>query len=91
MQGSVGTRFAQAKAPSSGYAYSTDEASASIESEMILNYVESPLKKTPAFWVAPRPTLDRLVRRRERGVCVCVFVWLAWLEVFVIRGGSCGF
>eukprot|EP00904_Undaria_pinnatifida_P000510 jgi/Undpi1/1045/HiC_scaffold_10.g04508.m1 len=52
----------------SGYAYSTDEASASIESEMILNYVESPLKKTPAFWEAPRPTLDRLVRRRDRGL-----------------------
>lgn len=53
--------------PSGGFAYSTDEASASLESDMILNYVESPLKKTPAFWDARRPTLGRLVRRRDSG------------------------
>ncbi|CAN0366207.1 unnamed protein product [Ectocarpus fasciculatus] len=64
--GSVGTRFA--RAPSGGFAYSTDEDSASMESKMILNYVESPLKKTPEFWEAPRPVLDRLNRRRERGL-----------------------
>ena len=63
-QGSVGTRFAQVRPPSGGYAYSTDEDSASMESKMILNYVESPLKKTPAFWEAPRPVLER---RRESG------------------------
>lgn len=64
-QGSVGTRFPHLRrAPSGGYAYSTDEDSASMESKMILNYVESPLKKTPAFWEAPRPVLER---RRESG------------------------
>ncbi|CAM9420829.1 unnamed protein product, partial [Ectocarpus sp. 6 AP-2014] len=63
--GAVGTRFP--RAPSGGFAYSTDEDSASMESRMILNYVESPLKKTPEFWEAPRPVLDRLNRRRERG------------------------
>ncbi|CAM9555219.1 unnamed protein product, partial [Laminaria digitata] len=86
MQGSVGTRFAQAKAPSSGYAYSTDEASASIESEMILNYVESPLKKTPAFWEAPRPTLDRLVRRRERGLLPSGYGTGRWTPGYTAAG-----
>lgn len=45
---------------------------------MILNYVESPLKKTPAFWEAPRPVLER---RRERGesrlllsVSICLYL-----------------
>ncbi|CAN0573790.1 unnamed protein product, partial [Ectocarpus sp. 12 AP-2014] len=64
--GVVGTRFP--RPPSGGFAYSTDEDSASMESRMILNYVESPLKKTPEFWEAPRPVLDRLNRRRERGL-----------------------
>lgn len=40
----------------------------SLESGMILDYVELPLKKTPSFWEASGPTVDRLVRRRDSGM-----------------------
>lgn len=53
---------------SRGFAYSTDEASACLESEMILNCVGSPLKKTPGFWDMRRSSLDRLRRRRDKGM-----------------------
>ena len=82
-QGGSGTRPEQPRPPSIGYALSTNELSATLESDMNLNYVGFPVKKASTFLETPRSTLgglerldhlDRVVaRRRENGKSVSLF------------------